>query len=56
MARPPVRKYIAPSLPISASVKASGDSVTITTTKPYGWFLNRVGAFTNSIPPRELIA
>lgn len=39
-----------------ASVRAEGSTVTITTTKPYAWFLTRVGNFVNAIPPRELIA
>jgi peptide/nickel transport system substrate-binding protein len=38
------------------SVTATGNVVTIKTTKPFAWFLNRVGNFVNAIPPRELIA
>jgi len=38
-----------------ASVTSSGDSVTIKTTSPYAWFLNRIGLFFNTIAPRELL-
>jgi peptide/nickel transport system substrate-binding protein len=38
------------------SVAANGDSVTVRTTKPYAWFLSRVGSYFNTIPPRELLA
>jgi ABC-type transport system substrate-binding protein len=38
------------------SVTSSGDTVTIKTTKPFAFFLNRVGNFVNAIPPKELIA
>ncbi len=38
------------------SVTASGNTVTIKTTKPFAWFLNRVGNFVNAIPPKELLA
>lgn len=38
------------------SVSATGNVVTIKTTRPYAWFLNRVGIFLNTIPPRELLA
>jgi ABC-type transport system substrate-binding protein len=31
------------------------DTVTIATTRPYAWFINRIGLFTNTIPPRELL-
>ena len=37
------------------SVRAEGDRVTMTTPKPYAWFLNRIGLFTNCIVPRELL-
>jgi peptide/nickel transport system substrate-binding protein len=40
----------------SVTASADGKTVTIKTTKPYAWFLNRVGNFVNCIPPRELIA
>ena len=30
--------------------------MTIRTTKPYAWFLSRVGSYFNTIPPRELLA
>ena len=39
-----------------ASVTAVGSTVTIKTKTPYAWFLNRVGLFVNTIPPKELIA
>ncbi|MDP9236847.1 MAG: ABC transporter substrate-binding protein [Chloroflexota bacterium] len=39
-----------------ASVTATGNTVTIKTTSPYAWFLNRVGNFVNAIPPKELLA
>ncbi len=38
------------------SVSSSGDVVTIRTSKPYAWFLSRVGSYFNTIPPRELLA
>lgn len=38
-----------------ASIVASGDSLTIKTTGPYAWFLNRIGLFFNCIAPRELL-
>ena len=38
------------------SVTTSGDTVTIKTKDPYAWFLNRVGLFVNTIPPKELLA
>jgi peptide/nickel transport system substrate-binding protein len=38
------------------SVTTTGDIVTIRTTKPYAWFLSRVGSYFNTIPPRELLA
>ena len=38
------------------SVSTAGDIVTIRTTKPYAWFLSRVGSYFNTIPPRELLA
>lgn len=39
-----------------ASVTTAANTVTIKTTKPYAWFLNRVGNFVNAIPPKELLA
>jgi len=38
------------------SVTAAGSVVTIRTSKPYAWFLSRVGSYFNTIPPRELLA
>ena len=38
-----------------ASVKAEPGRVTIKTTGPYAWFLNRIGLFFNTIAPRELL-
>jgi peptide/nickel transport system substrate-binding protein len=38
------------------SVEAAGDAVTLHTTRPYAWFLNRIGLFVNTIAPRELLA
>ncbi len=38
------------------SVTATDAGVTIRTTKPYAWFLSRVGSYFNMIPPRELLA
>lgn len=38
------------------SVTSSGATVTIKTTRPYAWFLSRVGSYFNTIPPRELLA
>ncbi len=38
------------------SVTVSGDLVTMKTTRPYAWFLNRIGLFINTIAPRELLA
>ncbi|MBI2723531.1 MAG: ABC transporter substrate-binding protein [Chloroflexi bacterium] len=38
------------------AVSASGDTLTVNTTRPYAWFLNRAGSFVNTVPPRELIA
>lgn len=38
------------------SVTANGNVVTIRTTKPYAWFLSRVGSYFNTIAPRELLA
>ncbi|MEX0749370.1 MAG: ABC transporter substrate-binding protein [Dehalococcoidia bacterium] len=37
------------------SVRVDGSAVTVRTTAPYAWFLNRIGQFTNSIAPRELL-
>ena len=37
------------------SVVVSGDTVTVKTTKPYAWFMNRIGLFVNTIAPRELL-
>jgi peptide/nickel transport system substrate-binding protein len=37
------------------SVRVDGDRVTMTTPRPYAWFLNRIGLFTNCIVPRELL-
>lgn len=37
-------------------ITAQGDTVTIKTKDPYAWFLNRIGIFVNTIPPRELVA
>ncbi|MEX2247830.1 MAG: ABC transporter substrate-binding protein [Dehalococcoidia bacterium] len=37
------------------STVAEGDTVTIRTTSPYAWFLNRIGLFVNTIAPRELL-
>jgi peptide/nickel transport system substrate-binding protein len=39
-----------------ASMTADGNSVTIKTTRPYAWFLSRVGSYFNTIVPRELLA
>lgn len=39
-----------------ASVTAAADTVTIKTTRPYAWFLNRIGLFTSTLVPRELLA
>jgi ABC-type transport system substrate-binding protein len=44
-----VRQYV-------ESVTPSGNSVAIRTTRPYAWFLSRVGSYFNTIPPRELLA
>lgn len=38
------------------SVTVAGDRVTVKTTKPFAWLLNRLGLFFNTIPPRELLA
>ncbi|MHB8376641.1 MAG: ABC transporter substrate-binding protein [Dehalococcoidia bacterium] len=38
------------------NVAVAGDAVTIRTTKPYAWFMNRIGLFFNTIAPRELLA
>lgn len=38
------------------SVTTEGNNVTITTTRPYAWFLSRVGSYFNTIVPRELLA
>lgn len=38
-----------------ASIDAQADTVTIKTTGPYAWFLNRIGLFFNCIAPRELL-
>jgi peptide/nickel transport system substrate-binding protein len=40
----------------AVTASADGKTVTIKTTKPYAWFLNRVGNFVNAIPPKELLA
>jgi len=37
------------------SVDVDGSSVTVRTKMPYAWFFNRIGQFTNSIAPRELL-
>jgi ABC-type transport system substrate-binding protein len=37
-------------------VTPADETVTITTTRPYAWFINRIGLFTNTIVPRELLA
>ncbi len=39
-----------------SAVTAAGDTVTITTPRPYAWFLNRIGLFVNTIAPRELLS
>jgi peptide/nickel transport system substrate-binding protein len=44
-----VRQYV-------EAVTPSGGTVSIRTTRPYAWFLSRVGSFFNTIPPRELLA
>ena len=44
-----VRQYV-------ESVTPSGNTVAIRTTRPYAWFLSRVGSYFNTIPPRELLA
>ena len=38
------------------TVSADGQTLTMTTKKPYAWFLNRIGIGVGSIAPRELIA
>ncbi len=38
------------------SVTVNGDSVTVKTTEPYAWFLPRMSAYNNTVPPRELVA
>jgi ABC-type transport system substrate-binding protein len=38
------------------SVAVDGSSVTVRTKTPYAWFFNRIGQFTNSIAPRELLS
>lgn len=38
------------------SVITAPDSVTIKTTRPYAWFLSRIGMYTSTIAPRELLA
>lgn len=38
------------------SITASGDTVTLKTTKPYAWLISRAGNFANTIAPRELFA
>ncbi len=40
--------------PFLASITASGDVLTIKTTSPYFYLLNRVGTYTSTIPPKEL--
>jgi peptide/nickel transport system substrate-binding protein len=37
------------------SVTPAGAVVSIRTTRPYAWFLNRIGLFFNTIAPRELL-
>jgi peptide/nickel transport system substrate-binding protein len=37
------------------SVTADANTVTIRTTRPYAWFLSRVGSYFNTVPPRELL-
>jgi ABC-type transport system substrate-binding protein len=37
------------------SVSVAGDNVTVRTTQPYAWFIPRVSAYSNTIPPRELL-
>ncbi|HYM14708.1 MAG TPA: ABC transporter substrate-binding protein [Dehalococcoidia bacterium] len=39
-----------------ASITTTADTVTVKTTTPYAWFLNRIGLFVNTIPPRELLS
>ncbi len=39
-----------------ASTIATGSMLNLTTTKPYAWLLSRVGNYSNTIPPRELLA
>jgi peptide/nickel transport system substrate-binding protein len=36
-------------------VTVNGDSVAITTAEPYAWFLPRMSAYNNTVPPRELV-
>jgi peptide/nickel transport system substrate-binding protein len=38
------------------AVSVGPDTVTITTTEPYAWFVNRVSSSFNTIPPRELLS
>lgn len=40
--------------PFLDTMTANGDIFTIKTTKPYAWFLTRVGIFTSTVPPKEL--
>ncbi len=41
--------------PFLDTITAAGDTLTIKTTSPYAWFLYRVGLFTSTIPPKELV-
>lgn len=41
--------------PFLDTITAAGDTLTIKTTSPYAWFLYRVGIFTSTIPPKELV-
>jgi ABC-type transport system substrate-binding protein len=44
-----VREYV-------ESVQPTPGGVAVRTTRPYAWFLSRVGSYFNTIPPRELLA
>ncbi|MBF6598882.1 MAG: ABC transporter substrate-binding protein [Dehalococcoidia bacterium] len=39
-----------------AKTAVASDAVTVTATRPYAWFISRIGLFFNTIVPRELLA
>jgi ABC-type transport system substrate-binding protein len=52
----PKSSGVALNLQVSAAQASGTDTFTLTTPKPYAWLLYRLGAFINTVPPKELLA